>query len=86
MRCALPLLSVLVVCSMTASCASSTPPASAPPKPLPAASAAQCPPPVDAADSSADAVAVALKDMYDLYGLCAGRHVELVNYIEENHP
>ncbi len=34
-------------------------------------------------NNSADAVAVALKEMYDLYGLCAGRLTELVNYLEQ---
>lgn len=28
---------------------------------------------------------LALKSMYDLYGLCAGRLVELVNWMQENH-
>lgn len=30
-----------------------------------------------------DACAVALKELYDQYGLCAGRHVGLVNYLQE---
>lgn len=34
-------------------------------------------------DNSADAGAVALKEMYDLYGLCAGRLVDLVKYLQE---
>lgn len=54
----------------------------APPRPLPAEYAAQCPPPVEPADNSADAGAVALKELYDQYGLCAGRLVDLVNYLE----
>lgn len=29
-----------------------------------------------------DANAIALKQLYDQYGLCAGRHVDLVNYLE----
>jgi hypothetical protein len=29
-----------------------------------------------------DAVVLALKDMYDLYGLCAGRLVDLLNWLE----
>jgi len=28
-------------------------------------------------------VAVALKDMYDLYGICAGRLVDLLDYLDE---
>lgn len=30
-----------------------------------------------------DACAVTLKELYDQYGLCAGRHVGLVNYLQE---
>jgi len=29
-----------------------------------------------------DAVAISLKQMYDLYGLCAGRLVDLLDYLE----
>lgn len=29
-----------------------------------------------------DPVAVALKDLYDLYGICAGRVVDLLDYID----
>jgi hypothetical protein len=28
-----------------------------------------------------DAVVIALKDMYDLYGACAGRMVDLLNWL-----
>lgn len=28
-------------------------------------------------------MAVALKDMYDLYGICAGRLVDLLDYLDE---
>ncbi|AFI46427.1 hypothetical protein PMCN03_0352 [Pasteurella multocida subsp. multocida str. HB03] len=31
--------------------------------------------------NQSDAVFIALKQMYDLYGECAGRHIELINYI-----
>jgi|TARA_Y100001001_G_scaffold105075_1_gene102778 hypothetical protein len=34
-------------------------------------------------DNSADAALLTLKQMYDLYGLCGGRLVELVNYLQE---
>lgn len=76
--------SVLLACLTMASCSSSKTPASAPPTPLPAEYAAQCPPPIEPADNSADAGLVALKEMYDLYGTCAGRHVDLVNWIERS--
>lgn len=80
----LPLrLSALTVCLTLASCSSSMPPAIVQPRPLPAALAVSCPPPTEAMNNSADAVAVALKEMYDLYGLCAGRLTELVNYLEQ---
>nr|DAK74876.1 MAG TPA: hypothetical protein [Caudoviricetes sp.]DAO11698.1 MAG TPA: hypothetical protein [Caudoviricetes sp.] len=26
---------------------------------------------------------VALKQMYDLYGICAGLHVDLINYVQK---
>lgn len=55
-----------------------------PPRPLPAAYAVPCPAPIEPMNASADAIAVALKDMYDLYGLCAGRLHELVNYLEQD--
>jgi hypothetical protein len=29
-----------------------------------------------------DASAVALKKLYDLYGICAGRHTNLIQYIQ----
>lgn len=54
-----------------------------PPRPLPAEYAVQCPPPVEQANNSGDAAAVALKELYDQYGLCAGRLVDLVNYLQE---
>jgi hypothetical protein len=31
-----------------------------------------------------DAMPVALKEMYDLYGLCAGRMVDLLDYLQED--
>lgn len=43
----------------------------------------QCPPPVEPMNNSADAAAVALKELYDQYGICAGRLVDLVNYLEQ---
>lgn len=40
----------LVVCLTQVSCSNSRPPASAPPRPLPAEYAVQCPPPVESVD------------------------------------
>lgn len=85
MRSPLPLAAALAACLTLASCANLKPPASVPPPPQPAALATQCPPPPEPADNSADAAMLALKSMYDLYGLCAGRLVELVNWMQENH-
>lgn len=39
------------------------------------------PPPIPPSDE-VDNVAVALKDLYDLYGICAGRIVDLLDYID----
>ena len=32
-----------------------------------------------------DAALIALKEMYDLYGECGGRLMDLVNYLEQHH-
>lgn len=40
------------------------------------------PAPGEADDNSMDASAVALKRLYDLYGICAGRHTDLIQYIQ----
>ncbi|MGH1447896.1 MAG: hypothetical protein ACRBBM_00525 [Pseudomonadaceae bacterium] len=37
-------------------------------------------------DNSADAALLTLKQLYDQYGLCAGRLVETVNYLETRGP
>lgn len=43
----------------------------------------RCPAPAPAPGGpEVDAVAVALKDMYDLYGICAGRMVDLLDYLD----
>lgn len=77
------LIAGLIACSTLASCAASRPPVSAPPRPLPVEYSAPCPPPAASPGNHADEVAVALKEMYDLYGLCAGRLVDLVDYLQE---
>ena len=80
-----PLLTAaLVVCFLLTSCASSTQPGTGLPKPLPAASREACPQPPQAppATGEVDPVAVALFDMYALYGLCAGRLLDLLNRLD----
>lgn len=41
----------------------------------------RCPAPVAPNDDGMDAITVALKGLYDQYGACAGRLVDLVNYL-----
>lgn len=69
------------VLTMTA-CASSPPPASGLPRPLPAAALQLCPEPGPAPGNEVDDVAAALMDLYGLYGQCAGMHAELVRHLE----
>ena len=83
MRLASPLTAALAACFLLTSCASSPPPVSALPKPLPAEYRARCPaPPPLPPGPEVDPVAAALKDMYDLYGVCAGRVVDLTDWID----
>lgn len=64
-------------------CALSPRPTVALPKPLPAEYAARCPaPPPPPPGLEVDPVLAALKDMYDQYGLCAGRLVDLLDYLD----
>ena len=81
MRSLLLPLSVLSAALMLSACATSSPPVIVQQQPLPAALAVPCPPPVAMTDISADAALLTLKDMYDLYGLCGGRLVELLNHL-----
>ena len=75
---------VLAASFLLASCAASRPPASVLPRPLPAELSVRCPapPPAPPGSGEVDPVAVALKDMYDLYGTCAGRLVDLLNWMD----
>ena len=83
MRSTLLLTAALAACFLLTSCASSPPPMSALPRPLPAEYTTRCPAPAPAPSSrEVDPVAVALKDMYDLYGICAGRMVDLLDYLD----
>lgn len=86
MRSPLLLLSVLSAALMMTACATPPRPVIVQQKPLPAALAVSCPPPVAMNDNSADAALLTLKQLYDQYGLCAGRLVELVNYLETRGP
>lgn len=72
---------------MLASCASSPPPATALPKPLPADYATRCPAPVPAPSGpEIDPMATALKQLYDLYGTCAGRFADLLDWLDGGAP
>jgi hypothetical protein len=79
-----PLLptAALAACFLMASCASSPRPASAPPKPLPSEYAVRCPAPLALPVNQGDDVMLALKEMYDLYGICAGRFVDFLDWID----
>ncbi|MDN6861106.1 hypothetical protein QO207_31410, partial [Pseudomonas sp. CAN2814] len=78
------LLTALPVAFLLTSCSSSKPPASGLPKLLPAALAQPCPTPVAAADDSADAALLTLKQLYDQYGLCAGLHWDTVQHLQKD--
>ena len=83
MRFSLQQTAALAVCFLLTSCASSPPPVSALPRPLPAEYTTRCPAPAPApASPEVDTVAAALKDLYDLYGICAGRMVDLLDYLD----
>lgn len=81
-----PLLpAALAACFLLTSCAISPRPAIALRPPLPAEYAVRCPapPPAPPASGEVDPVAAALKELYDLYGLCAGRLVDLLDWMDE---
>lgn len=71
-----------IACSTMASCANSPKPTVELQPPLPAEYSVRCPPPVLPASRSADDTVITLKTMYDLYGVCAGRLVDLRQWIE----
>lgn len=78
-----PRLLVLAAALTTTACASSPPPVSALPRPLPAELQQRCPPPVEAPDNDPANALLALKQLYDQYGVCAGRLVDLVNWLQK---
>lgn len=71
----------LIVCLMMASCASLPPPVIVQTPQPPAALLTQCPPLPEPGDHTCDAAALHIKQLYDHYGLCAGRLVELIRYL-----
>ncbi len=74
------LAAVLIAALTQTACASSRPLVTAQPRPLPAEYSVPCPPPPEPASNSADDVALTLKAMYDAYGICAGRVIDLVDW------
>ena len=83
MRLPLLLLSALIACSLLTSCAASKAPATGLQKQPPAEYAVRCPaPPPAPRGLQVDPVALELKSMYDLYGLCAGRMTDLLNWLD----
>lgn len=79
MRSRLLLICVLIACLMMVSCASSPPLVIEQTRPLPPALLIQCPPLPPPENNSCDAAALHIKDLYDAYGVCAGRLLELIN-------
>lgn len=76
------LIVVLIAGFLTASCSSSMQRVPVPPKPLPAALAQPCQIPVAVDDDHPDSSAIALKQLYDQYGHCAGLHWDTVQHIQ----
>lgn len=80
----LRLIAALAACFLLASCETLPRPGIALPKPLPAELGVRCPepPPAPPLTGEVDPVAKALHGMYDLYGLCAGKVVERIEWDE----
>lgn len=84
MRSRKPLIAAAIAMCLLTSCASSPTPVTVPPLPLPAEYAVRCPtPPTAPVRPHPDEIVVALKTMYDLYGVCAGRFADLLDWLEE---
>ena len=80
MRSPYKLMSVLIFAIALTSCASSTPPGNAPPRPLPADLMTPCPAPTKPPlqrEATKEKMVLILKLVLDEYGLCAGRTFEL---------
>jgi len=52
-------------------------------RPPPAALTVQCPPLPEIPDNRCDSCALELKQVYDQYGICAARLVELVEWVHQ---
>lgn len=78
------LTAVLIACCLLTACASSPKPRPELQQPLPAALLQGCPPPAAVpVGGEMDAITMALKEMYDLFGQCAGQLMELINWLEQ---
>lgn len=76
-------IAALIACFLLTSCTASLPPVIVQQPQLPAELQVLCPTPAPApSGQQVDPVALELKVMYDLYGLCAGRHADLVNWLD----
>lgn len=81
------LLIALAALSMTAACSTSPPRPPELPKPLPAEYAVPCPVKVPLPqDRTPDELTLTLKAMYDLYGECAGRMYDLIDWLLRERP
>ena len=78
------LIAALVACFLLASCETLPKQGTELRKPLPAELGVRCPepPPAPPLTGEVDPVAKALHGMYDLYGLCAGKVVERIEWDE----
>lgn len=73
----------LAACFLMTSCAASAPRAIELQRPLPAELAQRCPKPAaPPTRGEVDAVATTLKELYDLYGICAGRLADLLDWLD----
>lgn len=78
-----PLAIALAACFLLTACASSPRPTPGLQKPLPAEYTSRCPAPTQPPSGrEVDPVLITLKDLYDLYGICAGRLVDLLDYLD----
>lgn len=81
------LLTAVIVCLMIVSCNLSTQHVPVQLKQqqmvLPAQLNVPCEIPVKRRNNTADALAEVLKELYDQYGQCSGRFIELLKYINE---
>lgn len=74
-------IAVAIAAILLTACGNSPKPALEQSKPLPAALTVPCQSLPPLPQNNSDAMVVALKQMYDLYGVCAGLHIELIKAI-----